>query len=64
MCQNKGSLKRVLRMIRQAYVPFVNLLESSNSSKWKVISYRPCTLINTLRSETMHERAGMNLQAI
>ena len=29
-----------------------------NSSKWKVISYRPCTLINTLRSETMHEFAN------
>ena len=33
-------------------------LYTSDSSKWKVISYPPCTLINTCRGETMHELAS------
>ncbi len=34
------------------------IIHAPDSSKWKVISYRPCTLINTYRSETMHELAS------
>ena len=35
-----------------------DLYYTPDSSKWKVSSYRSYTLINTLRSEAMHELAS------